>query len=82
MWRLLIVIVLLIVLYFLLRSALRELRGQPSQLLDKDQMIQDPVCRTYVPKASAISARIGGQTYYFCSSGCAEIFQKRLSQPG
>ncbi|HJU05202.1 MAG TPA: YHS domain-containing protein [Nitrospiraceae bacterium] len=81
MLRLLIVLILLIVLYFLLRNALRELRGDSNRLVD-NQMIQDPVCRTYVPKGSAVSARIGGQTYYFCSPGCAESFQKRLSQPG
>ena len=82
MWRLLIIVILLIVLYLLLRSALRELRGQSSPLLDKRQMVQDPVCRTYVPMGTAVASRIGGQTYYFCSTGCAEIFQKRLSQPG
>ena len=81
MLRLLIVAVLLIVLYFLLRNVLRELRGDSNRLPD-NHMIQDPVCRTYVPKGSAVSARIGGQTYYFCSTGCAESFQKRLSQPG
>jgi YHS domain-containing protein len=82
MWRLIIVIVVFVVLYFLVRRAIRELRGTPDQLPDNHHMIQDPVCRTYVPKGSAVPARIGGQTYYFCSAGCAEAFQKQLSQPG
>jgi YHS domain-containing protein len=79
MYRLLIIIVLLIVLYLLVRRALREFRGGQNQIAGKDDMIQDPVCRTYVPRGSAVAASIGGQTYYFCSPGCAQTFQKQLS---
>jgi YHS domain-containing protein len=78
--RLIIVLGLMVLLYFLLRSAIRQLRGsQDQELLDEKQMIQDPVCRTYVPRGSAVEARIGGQTYYFCSTDCAQTFQNRLS---
>jgi YHS domain-containing protein len=79
MLRLLIVIGLLIVLYFLLRQVFRQLGGTQSRLSGNDQMVQDPVCRTYVPKGSAVAASIGGQTYYFCSADCARAFQKQLS---
>lgn len=82
MYRLLIVLILLIVLFFLLRSALRELRRKPEERAlgrNPNQMIQDPVCRLYVPKGSAVSANMGGQTYYFCSTECAKAFQKQLS---
>lgn len=82
MYRLLLVLGLLVLLYFLLRSAVRELRGKkgPDQTVtDKNQMVQDPVCRMYVPKGSAVEASIGGQTYYFCSRDCAQTFQKQLS---
>jgi YHS domain-containing protein len=82
MLRLLIIIGLLIVLYFLVRKAFHELSGKPHRLAGPHHMIQDPVCRTYVPKGSAVEARIGGQTYYFCSVDCAETFQKQLSRPG
>jgi YHS domain-containing protein len=82
MYRLLLVIGLLIVLYFLLRGAVRGLRGgggDDQALLDKNQMVQDPVCRTYVAKGSAVAASIGGQTYYFCSRNCAQTFREQLS---
>lgn len=82
MSRLLLILGLLLVLYFLLRSTVREfLRGkdQDRKLTDKNQMVQDPVCRMYVPRGTAVSASIGGQTYYFCSQGCAETFQQQLS---
>lgn len=82
MYRLLIIIGLLIVLYFLLRSVLREYlsgRDGARKLTGKDQMVQDPVCRMYVPKASAVASDIGGQTYYFCSQDCAQAFARQLS---
>jgi YHS domain-containing protein len=82
MYRLLLVLGLLTVLFFLLRSVIRDLlakRGETHELTDKDHMVQDPVCRMYVPRGSAVSASIGGQTYYFCSSDCAQTFHKQLS---
>jgi len=82
MYRLLFVLGLLVLLYFLLRNAYRELRGKKGTdqtLTDKNQMVQDPVCRMYVPKGSAVEASVGGQTYYFCSQDCARTFQKQLS---
>jgi YHS domain-containing protein len=82
MYRLLIIIGLLIVLYFLLRGVVREYlsgRGGTRTLTGKDQMVQDPVCRMYVPKGSAVASDIGGQTYYFCSRDCAQTFAKQLS---
>jgi YHS domain-containing protein len=82
MYRLLLILGLLIILYFLVRKALREFNKSslPNQgSAEADQMIQDPVCRTYIPRRNAVSASIGGQTYYFCSMNCAQTFQKQLS---
>jgi YHS domain-containing protein len=82
MYRLLLIVGLLIILYFLLRSTIREFlsnKGQGTEVLGKDDMVQDPVCRTYVPRGSAVSARIGGQTYFFCSQDCAHTFRQQLS---
>lgn len=82
MYRLLFVVGLLVILYFLVRSAIRELSGgkwQTQALAGKNQMVQDPVCRVYIPRGSAVAESIGGQTYYFCSRDCAQTFQKQLS---
>jgi len=83
MFRLLLVTGLLVLSYFLLRSAIREYRGltAPAQPpANANEMVQDPVCKMYVPKGSAVSADIGGQTYLFCSHNCAETFQKQLAR--
>ncbi len=82
MYRIIVVLVLLTILYFLIRSALREFRGRGGvgQLpTDKDQMVQDPVCLVFVPRGSAVTEVIGGQTYCFCSRGCATKFQKQMT---
>jgi YHS domain-containing protein len=81
MYRLFVVAALLVVAYLLIRRAYRDFVAGPTRrrLIGKDQMVQDPVCRVYVPKGVAVGATIGGQEYFFCSPGCAETFQKRLS---
>jgi YHS domain-containing protein len=42
-------------------------------------MVQDPVCRVFVPRGAAVTEVIGGQTYCFCSQGCASTFQKQMT---
>ncbi|MBX3236249.1 MAG: YHS domain-containing protein [Nitrospiraceae bacterium] len=85
MYRLLLIAGLLTVLYFLLRRAIRELRGAGKNIEpsagggDGKQMVQDPVCRVFVPRAEAVREEVGGQTYFFCSRNCAKAFQKQLS---
>ena len=81
--RLMLVAGVLVVGYFLLRSAIREFRGlkgpfQPP--IAKNEMVQDPVCKIYVPRGSAVSADIGGQTYLFCSRDCADTFQSQIGR--
>lgn len=82
MFRLIIVLVLLLVLYLMARTALREFWGRKSGgrvISGKDVMVQDPVCKMYIPTDSAVTADIGGQTYYFCSRNCAHTFKTQLS---
>jgi len=82
MYRLLIILLLLIIVSLLVRTALRQLRrrhDEPHALDAKDELVQDPVCQMYVTKASAVSARIGGRTHYFCSRSCAQAFEKQAA---
>ena len=43
-----------------------------------DEMVQDPVCKTYVPLRDAHSKSIGGKEYFFCSDECARRFEERV----
>jgi YHS domain-containing protein len=43
-------------------------------------MVKDPHCKTYIPKDSAIRARIAGGEYYFCSKECMKRFKGELEE--
>ena len=79
MYRLLIIAGLLGILYILVRRAIQVWGQGGGALTDPNQMVQDPVCKTFVPRSNAVSERIGGQTYYFCSPACAKKFERQLS---
>jgi YHS domain-containing protein len=85
MYRLFLIAVLFVVLYYLIRRAISKI-GQDGTLAKSsngevpgNHMVQDPVCRVFVPRENAVKEQIGGQTYFFCSRGCATAFEKQLS---
>jgi len=39
----------------------------------RDAMVLDPVCSTYVPKSRAVVRRVEGADVYFCSQTCATL---------
>lgn len=85
MYRLFLITVLLVILYYLIRRAIRKI-GQGGTLEKRrdreapgNQMVQDPVCHVFVPRENAVREQIGGQTYFFCSRRCATAFEKQLS---
>ncbi len=42
-----------------------------------EDLVQDPFCKTYVPKSQAYAKEIDGKTHYFCSKEC---FEKYLTE--
>ena len=82
MYRILLVAALLAALYFLIRRVVQKIkeRSEPDRLPPgKNHMVQDPICLVFVPRGTAITEEIGGQTYYFCSRSCAHKFQEKLA---
>jgi YHS domain-containing protein len=39
-----------------------------------DEMVQDPVCLTYIPRSGAIKKVVNGETHFFCSQACVDKF--------
>lgn len=78
MYKIIIILLLLIILFYMLRRAIRDWGKQDEEraLPGKDVMIQDPVCKVYISAGSAVTERVGDQTYYFCSKECANKFQQ------
>ena len=85
MYRVIVISLLLVLIYYFIRKAVLKHKETGGWLGPKNgrdrgnQMVQDPVCRVFVPRANAVQEDIGGQTYFFCSAGCAKAFQKQLS---
>ncbi len=83
--RLVIVVIMLVVVYYLGKQVVRMLRGsgqstdKPGAISAGMDLTQDPVCLTYVSKEKAISSHRDGETHYFCSEDCASEFENRAA---
>ena len=53
-------------------------RGSAQRIVD--EMVQDPFCKTYVPRRDSVRRVIQGQEVFFCSKDCADKY--RLQQKG
>jgi YHS domain-containing protein len=42
-----------------------------------NEMVQDPVCKVYVPKKEALHLDVAGTSYYFCCRSCMDRFQEQ-----
>lgn len=81
--RLLIFLGLLILLYYLVKgwispSRSRRIERARGERELEDEMVKDPCCETYIPKDSAIRARIDGRDHYFCSKECLRKFKDQM----
>ena len=41
---------------------------------EPDVLVQDLVCKTFIPRREALRTEKGGTTYFFCSEGCLKRF--------
>jgi len=48
----------------------RRAAGGPAKIAG--ELVKDPVCATYIPRDTAIAARVGGETRYYCSVTCRD----------
>jgi YHS domain-containing protein len=86
MWRFILLGILLVIVYFMARSALRSLfaKRRDMALPERGQgapaeMVQDPVCGMYISKEGAFFLEQSGRTHFFCSETCRASFQKKVS---
>ena len=89
------VVFVALALYILWRACGRLLRslGMKSQQRDRVdhteqlhpvvELVQDPVCKVYVPRGEAIVLKGQGEPIYFCSEKCRDHYvQQDDQQPG
>ena len=86
--RFLVPLLLILFLFFLLRSVLQGLlastkkssldtgRAQRSSGLKLGKMEKDPVCGTYVDVATSLRGVFEGETRHFCSQECLNKYRQ------
>ncbi len=47
---------------------------KPLEDQEPDVLVQDPVCKTFIPRREALKTVKGGKAYFFCSEGCLKRF--------
>jgi YHS domain-containing protein len=67
----------LITQLFSLKRPVRQETG--GQTPSAEEMVRDPVCQLYLPRAEAIRHKVHGREYFFCSPGCFDKFIARRS---
>ena len=70
------------ILFYLLYRVIKGFWGTAKQIQKNknttgviDEMVQDPFCKTYIPRREAIRKSIGGKEHFFCSKECADKFE-------
>lgn len=77
MLRWLIILIVLFLVYRFVRrhwSLKRPAARKPPEQI-QDEMVQDPVCGTYIPKRMALTVNRSGEgPTFFCSAACRDAF--------
>jgi uncharacterized protein len=80
MIRLFILITLIYLLYKTANAVKQSRPGKNENLKSEstasggEDLIEDPVCHTYIPVSQAYKKEISGKDYYFCSKQCSERY--------
>jgi len=75
MWRVLVYVILLGIVYWAVKQAFSPRRKKARNLDEAGEvLVQDPVCKCYIPKSQARPLDFGGEKLYFCSEACQRKF--------
>jgi YHS domain-containing protein len=80
MSRLIIGLILGYLIYLVVKKVAKSLGLWPeaprpvAKKEEPDVLVQDPVCRTFIPRKEALKAERDGKAYFFCSEGCLKRF--------
>jgi YHS domain-containing protein len=81
MFRFYIYIILIYVLYKVINNVgqLKSAKNGKYQFKESpvggEDLVEDPICHTYVPMSQAFKKEISGNDYYFCSKQCSEKYE-------
>jgi len=82
-WRLILALVILFVMYRILKRLfglearkVTPMSGQERGETAMEDLVEDPVCHTYLPVSKAIVWEDGGVKRYFCSEECLKSYRE------
>ena len=81
MVRLLIFVFLIYILYSLVKKVFGSGSGisrSNSSSGEISEMVQDPYCKTYIPRNEAYRIILDGEELLFCSRECAEKYKNKM----
>ena len=85
-------VIIILIIFFAVRYLRRYLQSAPAKSgagararqpnphssgLETEDMVQDPVCGSYIPVSSAVIVHENGRTEHFCGTACRD---KRLNE--
>lgn len=74
MFRLAAIAILTVVVVLAIRAMLKSPSKEVAADPNATDMVEDPNCHTYIPKAEAVRKEIQGKELFFCSEKCAEEY--------
>ncbi|MGV7220929.1 MAG: YHS domain-containing protein [Nitrospinales bacterium] len=75
MYRLVVFAILLIVVILAVRAIVAPRSKEEDNDTESKDMVEDPNCHVFIPKAEAMRKEIQGKEQFFCSEKCAEEYQ-------
>jgi YHS domain-containing protein len=75
MWRIIITVILFGIVYWIIKQALFPKRQKTRNFRGEGEtLVQDPVCKCYVPQSQAVRIEFKGKRFFFCSEECHKKF--------
>ena len=77
MIRFVLYLLFFLIFYFLLRLFMKDIGGFQKKVgrgSEAEELVQDPHCKTYVPRRLAIRKRVEGRDLYFCTKECMTMY--------
>jgi len=74
----LVLVVVLILAVIIISRMMNAWRGTvpPARRTQRDELVKDPVCQTYVVLSRAVTKEVDGTVTHFCSRECAARFAR------
>jgi uncharacterized protein len=81
MWRFFVPIIILGIVYWLIKKAFFPPKKTQRFVEKGEELVQDSVCKCYVPKTQAYAVDFQGKKFFFCSKECHQKFMAERALP-